>query len=65
VGLLDRLMDRISRTSPGPVGAGHGPADTTPGTGSDELSEELQSDYGAETPHAAAPGDEQPGAPLP
>jgi hypothetical protein len=58
-------MDRFTRSSPGPVGAGHGPADTTPSTGSGELSEELQSDYGAETPHAVPPGDDQAGAPGP
>jgi hypothetical protein len=68
---IDRLMDRITARGPKLVGSGHAPADTTPPTGSGELSEELEADYGqdslaAEPPepeHDAGPG--EPDRPSP
>jgi len=61
MGWLDNLMDRLTQRGTKMVAGGHPPADTEPETGSDELSEELQADYGADTP-AAEPPD---GAPEP
>jgi hypothetical protein len=52
---LDRLMDVLTRRNAKPVGAGHPPDDTDPPTGGPELTSELESDYGAETPHAMPP----------
>jgi hypothetical protein len=52
---LDRLMDRITAKGTKVVGAGHPPADTEPETGSGELSEELQADYGGDSPAAEPP----------
>ena len=52
---LDRLMDRITSRGTKMVASGHPPADTEPETGSDEISEELQADYGPETPAAEPP----------
>ena len=52
---IDRLMDRITARGPKLVGSGHAPADTTPPTGSGELSEELEADYGQDTPAAEPP----------
>ena len=57
---LDRLMDRLTSRGTKLVASGHPPADTEPETGSDEVSEELQADYGAETPAAEPP----PGEPT-
>jgi len=43
------------------VASGHPPADTEPETGSDDLSEELQADYGPDSPAAEPPpGDTTP-----
>jgi len=61
MGWLDNLMDRLTQRGTKMVAGGHPPADTEPETGSDELSEELQADYGADTPAAEPPG----GAPEP
>jgi hypothetical protein len=55
---LDRLMDRLTSRGTKMVASGHPPADTDPETGSDDLSEELQADYGAETPAAEPPPDD-------
>jgi len=52
---LDRLMDKLTSRGPKIVGAGHGPGDYQPPTGSPELSEELEADYGADTPAAEPP----------
>lgn len=57
---LDTLMDRLTRRGTKIVGAGHPPGDTEPETGSDELSEELQADYGPDTPAAEAPPETDP-----
>jgi hypothetical protein len=57
---LDRLMDVLTRRTAKPVGSGHAPADTEPPTGSDELSTELQSAYGRDTPQAQPPDDIPP-----
>jgi hypothetical protein len=69
MGWLDRLMDVFTRRSAKPVGAGHPPADTEPATGSEPLSSELESDYGADTPNivppAGAPPTDAPAAPPP
>lgn len=59
---LDRLMDTLTRRNAKPV-AGHGPDDTEPPTGSEELSTELQSAYGRETPAAEPPDDATPESP--
>jgi len=61
MGWLDNLMDRLTQRGTKMVAGGHPPADTEPETGSNELSEELQADYGADTPAAEPPG----GAPEP
>jgi len=62
---IDRLMDRLTARGTKVVGAGHPPGDYEPPTGSPELSEELQADYGAdsaaaEPPDLGAPGDDAP-----
>jgi hypothetical protein len=54
---LDSLMDRLTQKGTKVVGAGHPPADTEPETGSTELSEELQADYGGDSPAAEPPPD--------
>jgi hypothetical protein len=54
---LDNLMDRLTTRGTKIVASGHAPADTEPPTGSDELSEELQADYGSDSPAAARPQD--------
>jgi hypothetical protein len=54
---LDQLMDRLTRRGTKLVASGHPPDDVEPPTGSPELSEELQADYGADTP-AALPVDD-------
>jgi hypothetical protein len=63
MGWLDRLMDTLTRRNAKPVGSGHGPDDTEPPTGSEELSTELQSAYGRETPAAEPPDDATPASP--
>jgi hypothetical protein len=66
MGWLDRLMDRLTARGTKLVGSGHPPADTTPPTGSGELSEELQADYGHDSPAAEPPTaeeDRNPGEP--
>jgi hypothetical protein len=56
---LDNLMDRLTQKGTKVVAAGHGPADTEPETGSrEELSEELQADYGGDSPAAEPPPDQ-------
>ena len=62
MGLLDRLMDRLTQRGTKVVGAGHPPADTEPETGSEELSDERESDYGAGSPAAEPPADEGGGS---
>jgi hypothetical protein len=52
---LDRLMDRITARGTKVVASGHSPADTEPETGSGELSEELEADYGADSAAADPP----------
>lgn len=52
---LDRLMDRLTSRHTKIVGAGHPPGDTEPETGSEELSEELEADYGPDTAAAEPP----------
>jgi hypothetical protein len=52
---LDRLMDRLTSRGTKIVAGGHPPADTEPETGSGELSEELQADYGTDSPAAEPP----------
>jgi hypothetical protein len=52
---LDRIMDRLTARGTKMVAGGHPPADTEPETGSGEISEELQADYGAETPATEPP----------
>jgi hypothetical protein len=52
---LDTLMDRITQRGTKIVGAGHPPGDTEPETGGAELSEELEADYGADSPAAEPP----------
>jgi hypothetical protein len=54
---LDRLMDRLTSRGTKIVAGGHPPADTEPETGSGELSEELQADYGSDSPAAEPPDD--------
>jgi hypothetical protein len=54
---LDKVMDRLTARRTKIVGAGHGPDDFQPPTGSSELSEELEADYGADTPAAEPPDD--------
>ena len=55
MGWLDRLMDRLTARGPKIAGSGHPPGDVQPPTGSPELSEELQSDYGPDSPAAEPP----------
>jgi hypothetical protein len=57
VNWLDNLMDRLTARGTKIVASGHAPADTEPPTGSDELSEELQADYGSDSAAAARPQD--------
>jgi hypothetical protein len=52
-------MDRMTNRGTKIVASGHPPADTEPPTGSAELSEELESDYGHDSPAAAPPQEEQ------
>jgi hypothetical protein len=52
---LDNLMDRLTQKGTKVVASGHAPADTEPDTGSPELSEELQADYGADSAAAEPP----------
>jgi hypothetical protein len=63
MGWLDRLMDVFTRRSTKPVGAGHPPADTEPATGSEPLSTELESGYGADTPNVVPPAGAPPTPP--
>jgi hypothetical protein len=56
---LDRLMDRMTKRGTKMVASGHPPADTEPPTGSGELSEELQADYGQDSSAAAPPLEER------
>jgi hypothetical protein len=58
MGFLDRLMDTLTRRNAKLVGSGHAPDDTSPPTGSPELSDELQADYGPDSPAAAPPDDD-------
>jgi hypothetical protein len=46
---LDRLMDKITSRGTKMVASGHGPEDFQPETGSGELSEELEADFGSQT----------------
>lgn len=57
---LDRLMDRMTQRGTKIVATGHGPDDPEPETGSPELSEELEADYGPDTPAAEPPPAEDP-----
>lgn len=59
VGFLDRLMDTLTKRNAKLVGSGHAPDDTSPPTGSPELSAELEADYGPDSP-AAEPPDADP-----
>ena len=52
---LDRLMDKLTSRGPKIAGTGHGPGDYQPPTGSPELSEELEANYGADTPATEPP----------
>ena len=56
-------MDRLTRRGTKLVGSGDAPADTTPPTGSGELSEELEADYGQDSPAAEPPAAEDDAAP--
>jgi hypothetical protein len=58
MGFLDRLMHTLTKRGTKLVASGHPPADPDPETGSDELSTELQSDYGSDTPAAFPPADQ-------
>ena len=53
---LDNLMDRLTQKGTKVVASGHGPGDTEPETGSPELSEELQADYGGDPSRAGLDG---------
>jgi hypothetical protein len=64
VNWLDRLMDRMTTRGTKIVASGHAPADTEPPTGSMELSEELEADYGSDSPAAAPPHPVPAGAPA-
>jgi len=55
---IDRLMDRLTSRGTKIVASGHPPADTEPATGSPELSEELEADYGPDSSAAAPPAEE-------
>jgi hypothetical protein len=52
---IDKLMDRLTARGTKVVATGHPPADVTPPTGSGELSEELEADYGPDSPAAEPP----------
>ena len=52
---IDKLMDRLTARGTKVVGTGHPPADTTPPTGSGELSEELEADCGFDSRAAQPP----------
>ena len=52
---LDQLMDRLTKRGTKVVATGHPPGDTTPPTGSGELSEELEADYGPDSAAAEPP----------
>ena len=58
VGFLDRLMDTLTERNAKLVGSGHAPDDTSPPTGSPELSAELEADYGPDSPAAEPPVDD-------
>ena len=51
-------MDSLTRRGTKVVATGHPPGDTTPPTGSRELSEELEADYGPDSPAAEPPAAE-------
>jgi hypothetical protein len=55
-------MDRLTARGPKLAGSGHAPADVQPPTGSPELSEELEADYGPDSPAAEPPDDEAGGS---
>jgi hypothetical protein len=55
MGFFDRLMDRLTKRGTKLVASGHPPADFEPETGSEELSTELQADYGSDAPAAFPP----------
>ena len=57
MGFFDKLMDTLTTRGTKLVASGHPPADTEPETGSDELSTELQADYGDEAGSALPPTD--------
>ena len=57
MGFFDKLMDTLTKRGTKLVASGHPPADTEPETGSDELSTELQADYGDEANAALPPTD--------
>jgi hypothetical protein len=57
MGVLDRFVDWISRRHTKLVATGHPPEDSTPPTGGPVLSDELQADYGSESPAAQPPSD--------
>jgi hypothetical protein len=61
VNWLDRLMDRLTSRGTKIVASGHPPADTEPATGSPELSEELEADYGPDSSAAAPPREAETG----
>jgi hypothetical protein len=56
---FDRLMDRLTSKGTKIVASGHPPADIEPPTGSQELSEELEADFGPDTPAAVPPPPEE------
>jgi hypothetical protein len=60
---LDQLMDRLTRRGTKVVATGHAPGDTTPPTGSGELSEELEADYGPDSLAAEPPAAEDTPSP--
>jgi hypothetical protein len=62
MGWLDNLMHRLTARGPKLAGSGHPPADVQPPTGSPELSEELEADYGRESPAAEPPDAAESGA---
>lgn len=62
MGWLDTLMERLTARGPKLAGSGHAPADVQPPTGSPELSEELEADYGADSPAAEPPDADESGA---
>jgi hypothetical protein len=52
---LDRIMDWLTSRRMKLAGTGHAPDDPQPETGSGELSEELEADYGPDTAEAEPP----------